>query len=348
MKHIDLTIDVTDAAGLGEPAHVAATVHLPPADRLRTPAIVCFAKPGAGFSRHYFTADLPGPASGSQAEWHVNNGCIFVSVDHLGVGDSSTHSPVSRLDFTTVVAAANAAEGVICDRLVSGQLDPELPAINDFVKIGIGHSMGACLTVMQQGRFHSYDGIAPLGFSAVYNRTPTLADRDPVVAAWNLPVSGAAEESVILNRSRFEAAFRKYHDKAPSPGDVLANRSPEVNRWLYFYDDVLPHLAQHGDKPSPWVSPTAPGLKNSILTPGIFAPEAAAVDVPVLVVAGERDVLADIKAEPRAYLSANSVELYECPAMGHMHNFAGTRTLLWKKLDLWMNWVVAARGELAR
>ena len=54
--------------------------------------------------------------------------------------------------------------------------------------------------------------------------------------------------------------------------------------------------------------------------------------MPVLVGVAERDIIADVKDEPRAYLAAKSVDLFECPRMGHMHNFADTRTLLWKKL----------------
>ncbi len=62
---LQLQVDVTEAAGLGEPAHVTLTVTVP--DALGTDPIVCFAKPGAGYSRRYYTEDLPGPASGAQA-----------------------------------------------------------------------------------------------------------------------------------------------------------------------------------------------------------------------------------------------------------------------------------------
>ena len=343
MKIIDLSIDVTEAAGLGEAAHIAATVHLPAPDKLGSPAVVCFAKPGGGFSRHYFTADLPGPARGSQAEWHAQRGCIFVSIDHLGVGESSVHQPISRLDFATVVAASHSAEAQIMEQLRAGTLDADFAAMEDCVRIGIGQSMGGGLTVCQQGRYHDYDGIAVLGFSPIYGHTPTLAGQDPIVVAWRLPGQNAGPP-VTLNARAFAAAFRKCHGEEPSDDEVLANRSPEANRWLYFYDDVPEHLVAHGSKPSPWVSPTVPGLIKYILTPGLLAPEAAAVDVPVLVGVGERDVVADLKGEPRAYLAAKSVDLFECPRMGHMHNFAGTRSLLWKKIDLWIDWVVASRA----
>ena len=81
----------------------------------------------------------------------------------------------------------------------------------------------------------------------------------------------------------------------------------------------------------------------SCLAPGAIAPEAAAVLAPVLVAMGERDVIADPKGEPRAYLSARSVDLFICPRMGHMHNFAGTRELLWQRIETWAEWVRVAK-----
>jgi hypothetical protein len=87
VRSIDLQVDVTDAAGLGESAHVALTVTVP--DELGPEPVVCFAKPGGGYARGYYTIDLPGPAHGAQAEWHAARGWVFVSLDHLGVGQSS-------------------------------------------------------------------------------------------------------------------------------------------------------------------------------------------------------------------------------------------------------------------
>ena len=80
------------------------------------------------------------------------------------------------------------------------------------------------------------------------------------------------------------------------------------------------------------------------LTPGGALPEAAAIRCPVLVGLGERDVLVDPRGEPRAYESSPSVDLFVCPRMGHMHNFAGTRELFWRRIETWAQWVRAARG----
>jgi hypothetical protein len=61
----------------------------------------------------------------------------------------------------------------------------------------------------------------------------------------------------------------------------------------------------------------------------------------VLVALGERDVVVDPLGEPRAYGSAMSVDLFVCPKMAHMHNFAGTRELFWRRIETWADWVRA-------
>ena len=151
MRSIDLQVDVTEAAALGEPAHVALTVTVP--EELGPEPVVCFAKPGGGYARGYYTVDLPGPGPGhgAQADWHAARGWVFVSVDHLGVGDSSLHDPES-LSYTPVVAASQAAEADVLQKLAAGTLIDGLPPVERPLTIGIGQSMGGCLTVVQQGR----------------------------------------------------------------------------------------------------------------------------------------------------------------------------------------------------
>jgi pimeloyl-ACP methyl ester carboxylesterase len=143
-----------------------------------------------------------------------------------------------------------------------------------------------------------------------------------------------------LNEDRYRTAGRTF----TSPD------FPSARRWLFYYDDVDVERFEttSGDQLAPWASATVPrAVIESVLTPGVIAPEAAAVRSPVLVAMGERDVIADPKGEPRAYLSAMSVDLFVCPSMGHMHNFASTRELFWQRIDTWGRWV-AAHSAAAR
>ena len=117
MQTVNVQVDVTEAAALGEPAFIALAVTLPDPDAIQAEPVVCFAKPGGGYSAGYYTADLPGPASGAQADWHAARGWIFVSVDHLGVGASSVDHDPRRLDYQTLSASAHAAGAEVLERL---------------------------------------------------------------------------------------------------------------------------------------------------------------------------------------------------------------------------------------
>ncbi len=334
--NVQLRVDVTEAAGLGEPAHVALTVTVP--DELGIDPLVCFGKPGGGYARGYYTEDLPGPASGAQAAWHAERGWIFVSVDHLGVGESSLHDS-ERLTYTPVVAASQAAETEVLQKLAAGTLIDGFPRVQRPVTIGIGQSMGGALLVVQQGRYHCYDGIGVLGYSAVHTLPPTAPGTPPLAMPW-MPRDTMPSDGVVTNGPALAEL-----DPSEAPG-------PSAMAWGFHYDDVDPALvardledfpARKGDVP-PWGSATVPmTVALWCVTPGGVQPEAAAVRCPVLVALGERDVLVDPPGEPRAYVSSRSVDLFICPRMGHMHNFAGTRELMWRRIEAWADWVRVAR-----
>ena len=347
VRSIDLEVDVTEAAGLGEPAHVALTVTVPDdSGSIRTGGrepLVCFAKPGAGYSRGYYTNDLPGPGpgKGAQADWHAERDWIFVSVDHLGVGESSQHGP-DALGFGPVVAASDAAEAEVLQRLAAGRLIGGLGKVEHLVKLGIGQSMGGGLTVAQQGRFHGYDGVGVLGYGVLGTLPPTAPGTPDLVLPW-MPRTAVPGEAVITNGPAVEAAW------AGAGVGGLA--------WGFHFDDVDPAVVardmddfptRKGEMP-PWGSATIPSpLVLWCVGPGAVLVEAAAITAPVLVAMGERDVLVDPRGEVRAYASSPSVDLYVCPRMAHMHNFAGTREEFWARIETWGEWVRAWRDARAR
>jgi hypothetical protein len=361
MQTVELKIDVTEQANIGEAAHVAVTVTLPDPANIASPPIVCFAKPGGGYSRGYYTVDLPGPARGAQAEWHAARGWIFVSVDHLGVGGSSIHD-AAKLDYTTTASGNMAAEAEILRRLSEGSLAGGFPSIVDPVKIGIGQSMGGCMTIIQQGRYHCYDGIGILGYSAIHTHPPVRPGTDPIVAPW-LPRDTLLRNSppVVVNTAAVHAYMAKM--AGGSLTGSASNSAEHPMLWGFHYADdydsemneaALIDLARffHIHDPAnqgdvvcqPWGSLTTPGaVAQSCLTPGTVAPEAAAVTVPVLVAMGERDTCADIAGEPRAYRSSNSVDLFVCPRMSHMHNFAAKRVLFWERIERFAEWAACVK-----
>ena len=365
MQAIDLDIDVTSAADIGEAAHVAVTVTLPDPETMTSPPIVCFAKPGGGYSRGYYTVDLPGPARGAQADWHAARGWIFVSVDHLGVGGSSIHD-AAKLDYTATAAGNMAAETEILRRLAAGTLADGFPAIAEPVKIGIGQSMGGCMTIIQQGRYHCYDGVGILGYSAVHTHPPVRPGTEPIVAPW-LPRDTLLRvmPPVVVNRAAVQAYVAKMPTGSLTGSPSGGGEHPML--WGFHYADdydadmneaALIDLArffnihapekQVGVICQPWGSLTTPGaVAQSCLTPGTVAPEAAAVTVPVLVGMGERDTTADVAGEPRAYRSSPSVDIFVCPRMSHMHNFAGTRVLFWQRIARFADWAACVKSAAA-
>jgi alpha-beta hydrolase superfamily lysophospholipase len=338
VRSLQLHADVTEAAGLGEPAHLALTVTAP--EEIRSDPVVCFAKPGAGYGRGYFTENLPGPAPGAQANWHAERGWVFVSVDHLGVGESSQHDP-ERLTFSSVVAASQAAETDVVQKLAAGTLMEGLGRVDNPVTIGIGQSMGGCLTLVQQGRHHCYDGVAVLGYSPLRTQPPMAPGAPPLPLPW-VPRDTQPSDGVFTNGPAL-AELGGFESAAGT--DAMA--------WGFHYDDVDPAVvrrdledfpARHGEVP-PWGSSTIPPtVALWCVAPGGSLTEAAAIRCPVLVALGERDVLVDPRGETRAYESACSIDLFVCPRMGHMHNFAGTRELFWRRIETWADWVRATRA----
>jgi pimeloyl-ACP methyl ester carboxylesterase len=308
---IDLTVDVTDSAGLAEPLQTRATVTLPDPATLGAPPVVCFGFPGGGYSRGYFTFDMPDGSArgqaGGQAAWHAQRGWIFVSCDHLFVGESSAPTDPTRLTFGVVAAANAATVAHVTSRLAHGTVSDGFPPVRDAVLLGIGQSMGGCFTIVQQGRHATYDGIAALGFSAIQT---TLA----------------------------------FPPGTPSDADAFAPRDDglPIVTWCFHYDDEPPDLVDQDMRGYPvrermpvWGSATVPPCAFEMLQPGCVRDDAAAITVPVLVGVGERDVVPDPRAEPKAYAQSPDITVLVCPGMSHMHNFASTRESFWQRLQDW-------------
>jgi hypothetical protein len=77
------------------------------------------------------------------------------------------------------------------------------------------------------------------------------------------------------------------------------------------------------------------------MTPGLAAPFADRIDVPVFLAFGEHDVSEDPRAEPVAYPHSPDITVVVVPEMAHMHNFADTRVRLWRRFAGWLPTVAA-------
>lgn len=97
-----LTLDVSDAVGLGERLYVSASVHRP-AGSPRA-ALVCW--PGGSYACAYWDMHIPGHSGYSLAEHLTMLDYLVVAADYLGVGASSRPAKGDRVDSVTVAAAA--------------------------------------------------------------------------------------------------------------------------------------------------------------------------------------------------------------------------------------------------
>lgn len=292
---------------VGNGLHTAVDLHRP-AHHPERP-VVAFMFPGGGYSRGYFDIRHDGDAY-SQAEYHTTRGWIVAACDHLGVGDSDQPDPAA-LTFE-VLAAANDATV----RTVLATLDVE-PAL----VIGMGQSMGGCLTIVAQARHRTFGAIAVLGYSAVHTVLPS-------------PTGGIRVSSI-------ERGTTDVEDRDRTTAEIGGT---DVFRWAFHSDDADASLVDadlSGGYPvraapaPPWGSVGVPGCAPSMLTAGVVAEEASAVDVPVFVGCGERDVVPDPRAEAAAYSSSTDISMLVVPGMAHMHNFARTRAVLWHHLHAW-------------
>ena len=339
MRTIDVRIDVTDVVGIGERLEVAATVCLP--DDLAGPPVVCFAWPGGGYCKEYFTFDMPGSDGGGQAGWHTSRGWIFVAVDTLNTGSSTLPTDPSLLSFENLAASMDAVTKSILGQLTSGTLADDVPAIDDPLTIGFGHSLGGSLIVLCQGQRSTFDAIVVLGFSG--HHTMIWAPPEKVtgkrvyiprgtnVAELNEEVFVAAMPEMAFDERGWPVCAPGFH-LADVPADVVAA-------------DMLDYPARQGNLPI-WASASIPPCAMTMMSPGAIATEAASITVPVLIGVGELDTVPSPKSEPTAYEQATDITVFIQPGTAHMHNFSAPRELLWARVHSWAEGVRAMRASI--
>lgn len=319
---IDVRVDVTAAAGLGQDLEIAASVYPPSArESDSTDPAVIFAFPGGGYNRHYYDLNLPGHRGYSQAAHHAARGFVVVTIDHIGTGDSSV--PGAALDYSAIARLNASAVAHISHLLTSGALAADLPALRMGARIGIGQSYGGLLLTVLEGEQPTFDGVAFLGWSAIESRPRTDLGMPPMEALLLPPGSGLAHP--------LRAAMH-FDDE---PEDIVEE---DMRGW-----------PQRDGVPVPtWATRHMPGGPHqrsalSPVDPGVVSEHAARIACAVLTACGERDVCADLRREPAAYAASPDITLFFLPRSSHMHNFASTRQLLWQRIDSWARGVAEQR-----
>jgi pimeloyl-ACP methyl ester carboxylesterase len=304
IEQSELVLDVSDALPFEERSSLAATIHRPDAERPRA-MLICW--PGGSYARAYWDMRIPGHPGYSFAEHMTAQGYIVVAADHLGVGASSKPADGDRVTFETM---SDAAASFV------RQLRAIAPAGVPIV--GVGHSLGACLTAVTQARHRCYDAVALLGF--------THGNKDRAVSA----VGGeSAADDDALRKTATEQAKAFFGD---TWDDVYGSLPREPNHvWLHRPDVPADVIAADDAAAAAWPRQSY----VEALLAGYSAHFAAEVDCNVFIAFGDHDVPPEPHADVAYYPRSRDVTLFVLPDSAHCHNFASTRTQLWDRIGVW-------------
>jgi pimeloyl-ACP methyl ester carboxylesterase len=172
MQARELRLDVTDVADVGERAEIAASLFLPEGDWTE----LLIAIHGGGYNRKYWHPPLVGYDGYSYAEHVVSTGKALLTLDMLGMGESTKPEPESKLSRMKIAAACDATVRQVVAELGAG-----------FTTTGIGHSMGGLMVISMQGAFQTFDRLAVLGWA---NTPMMLGDITPEAMLAITPTSG--------------------------------------------------------------------------------------------------------------------------------------------------------------
>jgi alpha-beta hydrolase superfamily lysophospholipase len=324
MLRTTLRVPVTDApAGVRTIAVTVVAPDEPDAPAAAPPtALVCL--PGGGMSGRYFDlAGEDGDGPLSMAAHLARRGFVVLLVAPPAIGGSDMPRDAWTLTPSRVAAvAADAADRVL--RVLSGPRPPAdsaswarglagVPSRPGLRALGVGHSMGAMLTAIQQASARPYAGLVALGFSGR-----------------GMPeVLSPAEARYAGDRDALEADLRTLAEARF--GAPLTGVSTTVSPML------VPHPLSDPARTA-LVAANAPLIKLGgmmSLVPGSIARELGAVDVPVFAGVGESDITGPAAEVPDYFPASPQVTLSVLAGAGHNHNVAPTRLRLWDAVAEW-------------
>ena len=254
VRSTELQMDVTEAAGLGEPAHIALTVTAPHGRAGRPRRVL----------RQAGRRLLPGLLHRGSARTGRRAGRAGRLACRARLDLRRGRPPrrrrqlaprCQRLSFARSWRRAQAAEAEVRQKLAAGHPDGRA-----HVPCGSGDDRhrpvdGRRLTMVQQGRLHCYDGIGVLGFSpCAPSRRRGRARRRSRCPGWH--GTPCRPRGSSPTRPRWPSAGAR----------VRRAERRRAMAWGFHYDDIDPAVvprdmddypARHGDIP-PWGSATIP------------------------------------------------------------------------------------------
>jgi pimeloyl-ACP methyl ester carboxylesterase len=290
---------------------------------------------GGRCSTSYFDFHVEGHPGYSMAEYLAGRGCVVISLDHPGIGSSSPVDDVFALTPSLVAAAHDLAVRDIAVRLEEGLLAPDLGPVAVSKLVGLGHSMGGMITVVQQARHSSFDALAVLGHGG--DGLPTLlTERERAVVDGPFEtledrIADLARERALPESARAESADpQSAHPESARPEN--ASRPRRLRPGSFFASDV-PRSVRDA-----FVAQQTELLQTCGLTSMISGATdryKAAIDVPVFLAFGDQDLTSDYRSGLSRYSSVRDATLVTVAPSGHCHNQSSSRTRLWDRLERW-------------
>lgn len=314
-----MRVDVSDVLDAGA-LSTAAWVFAPPRERLHPSRVVLFAFPGGGYAKSYFHMTVPGRSGYSMARDLAERGLIVVACDHLGTGESS-RPPAKTLTWQVMAAANDRTVREVLARLRRGDLIPRFDGVEPGPVVGLGHSFGAGLVTVQQHAWRTFDALVLLGRALGATQVPS-------------PPARAGDEPIWKD-------LALQHDEVAASAETIdgyqrQHRRTAWQRYLFYWDDVPDDVIALDES----LASTLPlDVARDLRGPNAVA--AAAIDVPVMLGFGERDVSRDPRAEARSYAVATDVHIFVLARSAHCHDLAGSRAILWDRIARWIDLVTA-------
>lgn len=297
----------------GRSLKIAVEIGLP--ERVREPATVLVCVPGGGMSRRFF--DLI-PADGGEdfsfAAQMNARGHVVVLVDTLGVGESDRPDDVYALTPELLARASQRAVSAVLAGLREGSLIAGQPALPKLRSVGVGHSMGALLTLLQQARFRTHAAIAALGFSTA-GLPQYLIPEARSVSPDNL----IEDDLIRLARKQF-GATPSVMKRGETPGDLFAGAKADPRGMAALKSALAPILP-------------VPAMLSML--PGNIAEACASLSVPTFIAVGELDMTGPAHAIPAAFTRCHDLTLQVLDQAGHSHFLFAARTQLFERLGRW-------------
>jgi pimeloyl-ACP methyl ester carboxylesterase len=288
---------------------VAADVFLPP--QLPAAPIALFCLPGGALNRGYYNLQAEGGFS--FAENMAARGFIVVTLDPLGVGGSSRPRDGYALTPELLALANATAVDAIRAQLHSGALTGR--PVGRLHSVGVGHSMGAMLTSVQQARHASYAALMLFGFGT-RGLLLALSEEERRYAG---DPAGTRENLVRLARLRSPDPYPEVA-RTPQGRELFAGQSAD-RRGVEALNRVRAGLL------------LTAGLYSMI--PGSCAAECAQITVPLLLALGDRDMAGPTHEVPASYPGSSDVTLLVLPATGHAHFLFDSRHHLFERAATW-------------